>query len=216
MFAYICIYCWWHGFAARKRVFRNWPLPQWWLPQGLEFLNFPYWLLQGVLTLRSDLSTGGLCQPKAVLKFCPTIGPYWIAGNFYVQNRTKVIFHQIDKFTSEPILFWQPIHITIGPPFQPRMSNVLPYMDWLIVGWISQMTQNWNPCWYEWGRFSTIKALLVRYLWIQLKYHVFFLLAPTVRGATNYFPNLPPRFGDPTQPNLSFKFFLDNPNLCFC
>ena len=89
---YVCIYCWWHAFPAQKKVFRNWPLPQWWLPQGLEFLNFPYWLLQGVLTLRSDLSTGGLCQPKAVLKFCPTIGTCGIAGNFYVQSRLKVLY----------------------------------------------------------------------------------------------------------------------------
>ena len=85
--SYICIHCCLVAQSSHpERVFRNWSLPQWWLPQGLEFFNFPYWLLPGLLTPWSDLSTGGLCQPKAFLKFCLTIGICWIAGNFYAQS----------------------------------------------------------------------------------------------------------------------------------
>ena len=64
LYSHIC------SILLQQEKSENWSLPQWWLPQGLEFLNFLYWLLQRVLTLWSDLSTGGLWRPKAaVLKF---------------------------------------------------------------------------------------------------------------------------------------------------
>ena len=107
--------------SSRVKKSENWSLPQWWLPQGLEFLNFLYWLLQGILTLWSDLSTGGLCRPKAALS-SNSLSKKW---NWKFAELLLISMCILWGY----ILPNRPIHSWTNP-FLHSVWNIWPNMNW--------------------------------------------------------------------------------------
>ena len=82
----------------------NWSLAQWWLPQGLEFLNFPYWLLPGVLTLWSDTPINWRIMSA---QGCPQFQSHnwnWKFAELLIISICRVIYCRTNQFTFDQIL----------------------------------------------------------------------------------------------------------------